>query len=133
MTETFRLNTSGPHSDAHTIQAADALTTAVRVLNHATLSQDGVTDPATVYTVLGQVMAAVAGLDQLLGQLGDNLTRLDAARRLGHDDGHPAEALAVALRHLDEGRPVARELNADIYAAHAATSGMHLRTEGDAR
>ena len=130
MAETFRLDASGPHSADYTTHVAEALTEAVRVLNHATRASAGVPDPVTVYVVLGRVTTAIAGLDQLLPQLADQLVRLNADSRLTDDNNDPALSLANALIHLDAATAMSTVVARQLAAAHTATSGLKLRDGG---
>lgn len=122
----YRLGASGPHSAEHTLHAAEALAEAVRVLNHATRTQEGVPDPQTVHALLGHLHAATAGIDQLLHQLSDNLARFDCDD-LADDSGNAGLALGSARWHLSEARPFAEMLADLLSAAHTATSGLYLR------
>lgn len=130
MAETFRLDASGPHSGDYTTHVAEALTESVRVLNHATRASAGVPDPQTVHEVLGCVTAAIAGLDQLLPQLADQLVRFNADSRLADDNDDPALSIANALIHLDAATGMATVLARQLAAAHTATSGLKLRDGG---
>ena len=70
---------------------------AIRSLNHATLGQDGLGQPADAYEVLGELSLAASRLPQLLGQVGRWLAAALAAGRLGCDDGtDPAAAVSGA-------------------------------------
>ncbi|MFI6503698.1 hypothetical protein [Nonomuraea typhae] len=124
MTGTFRLSPSGPCNDDHTRHAANTLTTAVRVLNHATLRHGtGVTSPATVYDVLGSLAAATAGLDQLLRQLGQALQHMHACGRLADDH---AGRIAQAMTELDAARTTADTLADRLNQAFNATASLYL-------
>lgn len=130
MAETYRLDTSGPHSAEHTLHAADALAESMRVLNHATRARAGVPDPQTVYEVLGRIAFAIAGLDQVLPQLADQMVRFNADSRLADDSDDPVLSLANAQIHLDAATGMATVLARHLAAAHAATSGLYLRDGG---
>lgn len=121
----FNLTPDGPHSDDHTRQAAQALAETVRVLNHATRHPDGVTDPATINAVLGDLRDTVARLDQLLEQLYRRLNGMYATGRLNDTGGHPARELQVALTALADSRQAARPLASHLTVAYGATSGMY--------
>jgi hypothetical protein len=98
----------GPDDDDTTIALARIAAEAIRALNHATMAgRGGLTDPATVYAVLGQLAAATHRLPQLCTQLARWLDAENTAGRLAcTDDGLPG-----AMYHL-----VARLENATRYA-----------------
>ncbi|WP_440072716.1 hypothetical protein [Streptosporangium sp. OZ121] len=130
MAETVWLSSDGPHGDDYTSEVAAAVSEAVRVLNHATLSHVGVTYPSTVYDVLGRIGSSTAGLDQLLGQLGEALRRMQESGQLGDDHGDPAERLDKALSELAAARKSARDLALRIDRAFNTTAGLHLTYRG---
>src|ERR1700733_5899148 len=70
------LNVDGPHSPERTKEVADLLAECVRYLNYATMSGNGLTDPADVYYILGALYTGTERLPQLFG----NLARLLAAQ-----------------------------------------------------
>ncbi|GAA3172923.1 hypothetical protein [Nonomuraea roseoviolacea] len=126
---TYRLDPAGPHSDEYTRHAADAFTEAVHVLNHATRSPEGVTDPATIHAVLGDLADGIARLDQLLLQLTERLTRLAESGRVGHDSGDPAKAahaVANATGAIDYARRVMAAPGGNLAAAHNVTASLYL-------
>jgi hypothetical protein len=131
MAETVWLSPDGPHSDDYTSEIAIALSEAVRVLNHATLSRAGVTYPSTVYNVLGRIGDSAAGLDQLMVQLGETLRRMLASGQLGDDHGDPADRLDKALSELTAAREAARHLAVRIDCAFNTTASLHLRGGGE--
>ncbi|MGR6913631.1 hypothetical protein ACU635_05205 [[Actinomadura] parvosata] len=131
MTETVRLSTDGPHDDEYTCEVATALSEAMRVLNHATLSHAGVSYPATVNDVLGKVSVSAARLDQLLRQLGEALKRMQASGQLGDDCGDPAGRLDKALSELTLARETARDLAMQIDCAFNTTATLHLTGAGE--
>ena len=61
-------------SPEQTLSLARSAAEAVRGLNHTTLGGNGLGQLADAYCVLGELSLAVAGLPQLLGQLGQWLT-----------------------------------------------------------
>lgn len=132
MPDNIRLSAHGPYSAEHTIHAAQVLAESVRVLNHATRTRDGVPDPQTVHTVLGELATAIAGLDQLLPQLTEQLVRFKVAGRLADDSGDPVLATAFAVMHIDGSTGTAAVLARHLAAAHTATAGLKLR-DGDDR
>jgi hypothetical protein len=60
----------GPHSPDRTRAVAEAIDAAFRLLNYATMSPRGLGYPADVYSVLGELAAAVNKLPQALRQMG---------------------------------------------------------------
>jgi hypothetical protein len=130
VTETFHLNASGPHSAEHTLHAANALAESMRVLNHATRARAGVPDPQTVYEVLGRIAFAIAGLDQVLPQLVEQLARFNADGRLADDSDDPVLPLATAVMHIDAATAMAAIVARQLSAGHTATAGLYLR-DGD--
>ncbi|MFI6498704.1 hypothetical protein [Nonomuraea typhae] len=129
MTETYRPSPGGPYHDDYTLRVADALSAAVRVLNHATLGSAGVTSPVTVHDVLGSLSAATAGLDQLLGQLAQALQHLQASGRLGDLHGDPTSRARQTLSEIETARGVADTLASRLARAFNATASLHL-TDG---
>jgi len=132
----YRLDIIGPHGDDYTRHVSDALAECVRVLNHATQLQADTTDPATVHHVLGSLHDAVARMDQLLDQLTRRLADLHAAGQVAHDNGDAdsaAHAVSSAAGSLGHARTVIASVSGNLAAAHAATSGLHLRDESETR
>ena len=58
--------TGGPHDDATITALAQITAEAVRALNHATCPRRRLSEPATVYRVLGELATAANRLPQLL-------------------------------------------------------------------
>jgi hypothetical protein len=84
----------GPHDDLDTASAAGLAAEAIRYLNHA-VPRDGITVPATAYTVTGHLREAASRLPQLLTALGHWLAAETAAGRTGDDHARPpAETVA---------------------------------------
>jgi len=124
----------GPH-DADTVaDAAHGLRALVRYLTNATGPGNARTTlawAATTHRVLGGIGAAAHGLDQLLVQLTDAMTRQVSDPSLYHDrrdrPGAPtARALAAQLAEL---RPIAGELARRI--DHARELSGHLGNDPD--
>ena len=61
--------TGGPHDDATITALAQITAEAIRALNHATFPRAGLSEPATVYRVLGELATAANRLPQLCSQL----------------------------------------------------------------
>lgn len=124
----------GPHSDEHTTAVARLATEAIRYLNYATgpHASAGLTEPATVYTVIGNLAHLAGGLTQTCDQLARWLEREHAAGWLACDTREPTEVavepavdkLAVALR-------LGNELSAALGAAQTATGHLKRPAEGE--
>jgi hypothetical protein len=119
------LDTDAPRSEDYTRIVASGMAECVRVLNHHTFSPAAVPYPSTVYSVLGNVRAAVSGLTQLLRQLGDRLSAMEATGRVyddrnRDDDALAARTIAAVREHLRTGQ---------IAAAHSEAGHLGLRDE----
>jgi hypothetical protein len=126
----------GPHDADTVVDAAHGLRALVRYLNNATGPGNARTTlawAATTHRVLGGIGAAAHGLDQLLVQLADAMTRQASDPTL-YDDrrdrpGAPtARAVAAQLAEL---RPAAGDLARRIDQARELS--VHLGNEGGAR
>jgi hypothetical protein len=92
-------------SAEQTLALARSAAEAVRSLNHATLSGNGLAQPADAYALLGELALAAGGLPQLLAQVGRWLTTALGAGRLGCDDGtDPAAAVSGAWLFISDAR-----------------------------
>jgi hypothetical protein len=125
-----RLPYNGPHSAETVTDAAQAVSALVRYLTNATRTRAALPDAATVDDVLGSVESAVYGLDQLCGQLADELARQRAGGVL-FDDRRPAvdslDTASEAVRALTEARATSRQLVEALAAARHRTT--HLGTD----
>ena len=120
----------GPHADEHTTGAAQLVAQSVRFLNHATgpHASAGLTYPATVYTIAGNLSAACYGLPQLCRQLSGWLRDHDAAGHLANDDGTPPGiSVALAADRLRDAALLADKLGDDLAAVQALISGLNAR------
>lgn len=86
----------GPYADADTVGAAGLAAEAVRYLNHA-VPRGGVTVPATVSDVAGDLSTMAGRLPQLLSALGSWLTAEVAAGRVADDHRRPPAELAAKV------------------------------------
>ena len=77
--------TGGPHDDATITALAQITAEAVRALNHATFPRAALSEPATVYRVLGELATAANRLPQLCSQLARWLAEENTAGRLADD------------------------------------------------
>jgi prephenate dehydratase len=123
----FNLSPHGPYTPEDTLAAADALTEAVRLINHATMS-DGLELPGDAYTLLGRLERAVSGLPQALKQTAAWLDVEYAAGRIGRD-GHPdaADAANDVHTHLDRAAAALGRAATSLAEAQAATAPLHAR------
>ena len=100
--------TGGPHDDDTITALAQITAEAVRALNHATFPRAALSEPGTVYRVLGELATAANRLPQLCSQLARWLAEENTAGRLAHDSGSLPDALYRVLARLDERHPVGR-------------------------
>lgn len=125
------VQTDGPHDDATTIGTATVIAESVRFLIYASI-RGGVTEPATVYTVSGELTSAAYRLPQLFGQLGEWLTAEASAGRITADHGRPTWQLVAELRvALAEATEHAVRLSATLAAFQSLTSTLHSANWGD--
>jgi hypothetical protein len=120
----------GPHADEHTVWAADLAAEAIRFLNYATGSHspEGLTGPATVYTLAADLSSAAWRMRQLFAQLGGWLAAEEAAGRLGTDDGSPvADTVDAARMNLSNASTAANRLSACLAALQNSISGLNGR------
>lgn len=118
----------GPHADEHTTGAAWLASEAIRYLNYATGSHadQGLTYPATVYTITGSLAEATGRLPQLCGQLTRWLDSECTAGHLADDHGGPVAPLTDRTRHhLDQAARHASALGAALSAAQSAVASVH--------
>jgi hypothetical protein len=129
----YRLNPDGPHSADYTRHAAQAFAEAVRVLNYATRTRDGVPRPATLNSVLGDLAAGAQRMDQALRQLAERLTDFVGTGQLADVSGHDDEVFADVRNLLMDARNASVVLAARLDRAFNATSGLYLRDRPDVR
>jgi hypothetical protein len=115
----------GPYGDADTAGVAGLAAETIRYLNYAA-PRGGVTDPATVYAVSGELATAVWRLPQLLAALGGWLEAEAAAGRLTDDHRRPPADLAALIRGAfsdagDHAGSLARALS----TAHNLAATLH--------
>jgi hypothetical protein len=131
LTEELTDRLGGPHADEHTAAAARLAAEAARFLNYATgpHAAEGLTEPATVDRITGNLAEAASRLPQLCGQLGDYLAHEFAAGHLADDYGRLPYIVVGQARHdLDTAARLADTLGKALAAAQSAVSG--LRTAG---
>lgn len=116
----------GPHSGDTVTDAAAALSELVRYLANATgpsNSRDTLRYAARTDRVLGSLIGATYGLDQLLRQLGDALDA-QAANPTLYDDRRDRPGRDTALRAVKElhaGADLAARLTAELENARSRT------------
>ena len=118
----------GPHADEHTSAAASLTAESVRYLNYATGAHagDGLTDPATVCRIAGELAETAARLPQVCGQLTAWLEAEHAAGRLADDYGFPVASLVGHARDdLEAAAHRARELGGALTLAQSAIANVH--------
>ena len=129
---TARLN--GPHSDDATAGAARLAAEVARFLNYATRAGEGLTEPATVYSITGNLAAALHALPQLLSQIGDYLSREFATGHLADDYGRlPFIVVGQARADLDNTARLSEGAGRSLDAVQAAVSGLHHAAGGETR
>jgi len=121
----------GPHQPDQVVTAARLVAELVRRLNRATRPGHALPSPGDLYGLLGGLTEAVAGLDQLLGQLADRADAFAENPRLTHTH-HPAEASSAALQAANLLHR-ANTARADLYQylanAWTTTSPLALQPE----
>lgn len=126
----------GPHGDGHTAAVARLAAEAARFLNYATgpRAAEGLTEPATVGRIAGDLAALASRLPQLCSQLGDYLARAFAAGQLADIYGRlPYHVICQARHDLDTAARLATDLRKALEAAQAATSGLCLAEGSEGR
>jgi hypothetical protein len=109
-----------------TLALARCAAEAVRGLNHATLGEDGLAQPADACALIGELSLAASRLPQLLGQVGRWLAAALAAGRLGCDDGtDPACAAGGAWIFISDARGSAAALARDLAEAQQQLAAVN--------
>ena len=122
--------TGGPHDDDTITALAQITAEAVRALNHATFPRAALSEPGTVYQVLGELAIAANRLPQLLTQLARWLAEENAGGQLADDHDLPG-AMAYVMARLDQNAPrYAALLGSALDDAQQATAGLY-RPGGD--
>jgi len=132
MPEPVKLRTDGPHSAEYTMQVANTLAEAARVLNYATMPGRGGLDyPGDVHSLLGALYTATERLPQLFGQLAAFLAGQRDAGNLADDDGRDVIAqVALASFRLGKAHGAAVTLTEELQAAQNAVSGLYVKEDG---
>jgi hypothetical protein len=129
----INLHVDGPHSPERTKEIADLLAECVRFLNYATMSGNGLTDPADVYYILGALYTGTQRASQLFGQVATILDRQAADGVLADNAGGvPAELVADAALHLGDAQQNVDALTNALQNAQQAISGLYAMGGPDA-
>jgi hypothetical protein len=127
----------GPHDPDSTRAIAAGIDSAARLLNYATMSPAGLRYPSDVYSVLGELAAAMGKLPQALGQMAQFISaevyegraRENAAYGDHGGDARAAHAaLAAAVR---EASSTATALGRLLDRAQAAVRGLESTAAGE--
>jgi hypothetical protein len=121
---------SGPHDDQATAQVAGLAAEAIRYLSYA-VSHGGITEPATVYAVAGELSTAAYRLPQLLSQISDWLTAEISPGGIVACDRPAGQVSHDARTIFGEAAGHAASLAAALIDAHNLTAA--LRTADRAR
>lgn len=116
-----------PHSE-YTLEVAEALAEAVRVLNHHTMHHEALRYPSDADRVLRELSSAASRLPQLLDQIGAWLTAEHEAGCIrvpgGEWAGVPGVAVAAVLMRMDEPRALAGALSGALDRVASVTADM---------
>jgi hypothetical protein len=120
----------GPYSDEHTTAAAVMVGRLGRYLNNATQKRDGLPYAAVAGRVVAELSGAVAGLEQLLGQLARFLDRQADTDPSLYDDRRDRPG-AMTARETATALVAAIDAVSELYAALAepARLASHLGSE----
>ena len=135
LTESLTAQLHGPHSDETTAGAARLAAEAIRFLNYATMPQSGgLTEPATVPALAGELSTTVYRLPQLFSQLTDWLNEAMAAGQLADDYGRPVYRLTDEARLLlSKAMGRADDLGRALAAVQSLTTSLHVAGGGEDR
>jgi len=127
LTDSLTASLNGPHGDDTTAGAGRLAAEAIRFLNYATMPGcGGLTEPATVPAVAGELSVAVYRLPQLFRQLGDWLNEAMTAGQLADDYGRPVYQLTDEARTvLAEASRRADHLGRALAAVQSLTASLH--------
>ncbi len=113
----------GPYSDEHTTTAATMIQRLGRYLNNATQTPAGLSHAAAAGQVLAELTAAIAGFDQLLGQLARFLDHEADTNPSLYDDRRERPGADTARRTARELREAIRAVR-DLATLLAAAAGL---------
>jgi hypothetical protein len=124
----INLHVDGPHSPERTKEIADLLAECVRFLNYASMSGNGLTDPADVYHVLGALYTGTQRFPQLSRQLTALLAVQKDSGSLADNEGRDVGSqVAMAGYHLGEAHAHAGDLTTALQNAQQAISGLYAK------
>lgn len=124
------ITADGPHNNERTRAVASGIDTAFRLLNYATWSQNGLTYPSDVYSVLGELSAGVHKLPQALRQMAEFINgQVTSGQAREHPSygpyGGDAEAAARALASVTrEASAAATRLGRLLGEAQSTVRGL---------
>ena len=124
--------TGGPHDDDTITALAQITAEAIRALNHATFPRAGLSEPATVHRVLGELATAANRLPQLCSQLARWLDAENTAGRLTHDTGLMPAPVHFVMARLENASRYAGLLGGALDDAQQATAGLYRPGGGGA-
>ncbi|MGP4030239.1 hypothetical protein [Actinomadura sp. 3N407] len=110
------ITVDGPHDPEGTRAVAAGIDAAFRLLNYATWSQNGLAYPSDVYSVLGELSAAVHKLPQALRQMNEFI---DGQVTSGQAREHPSYG-----RYGGDADAAARALHSVTREASTAAAGL---------
>ena len=115
-----------------TVDLAAAAAQALRELNYRTLHSAALTGPAQLDRIVADLAVMVAGLPQLLRQLGQWLAAEQHAGRI-RSDNHldPGRIVDQAVADLADGGHTARQLGQLLDAAHQHTAHLGAQSPDD--
>jgi hypothetical protein len=132
------ITADGPHSSPGTLAIAAGIDEAFRILNYATSAdKHGLVYPGDVYSVLGELSAALAKLPQALLQmstfLGDQIARGEVRENphYGSHRGDGKAAVADLGNVLNGARRLATELSQRLSVAQSTISGMEAALDDE--
>ncbi|MFI0374237.1 hypothetical protein ACH35V_40810 [Actinomadura sp. 1N219] len=120
----------GPHNNERTRAVAAGIDAAFRLLNYATMSTNGLTYPSDVYSVLGELSAAVSKLPQALRQMAEFIDgQVTSGQAREHPDygryGGDADAASRALTSVTrEASAAATNLDRLLSKAQSTVRGL---------
>jgi hypothetical protein len=124
--DVISLGVHGPHSPRYTLHVAWGWAEAVRVLNYATQSSEGLPWPVTAYELTGALKTGAQKLPQLLQQTSRFLTSELGAGRVGDkSSADPAIAVASAAMALADAITAAVALEAALACAQNALTNLY--------
>lgn len=126
VTDLFPLD--GPYDSDHTRAAALSIAGLVRYLNHATYSAHALEYPSNLAGVISSLSAALAGMQQLVGQLAQHGDRFSHHPDLYADNGaDPVAEAQEAIDALHAARVPLAAAYSELRRAHAPANRLGIR------